>query len=94
MSMRPSELGRHCTSVQYPNHKDARAAFSRHPRRRCPRGALGVGDRASASWKERSHETQAVGSTHLPVDSQSYDALKLRFSATVGEEPEVEVVLL
>jgi hypothetical protein len=26
-----------------------------------------------------------------PCDSQSYDALQVRFSATVGEEPEVEV---
>ncbi len=26
-------------------------------------------------------------------ESQSYDALKVRFSATLGEEPEVEVAL-
>ena len=32
-------------------------------------------------------------STHLPCDSRSYDGLKVRFSATVGEEPEVEVTL-
>ena len=32
-------------------------------------------------------------STHLPCDSRSYDGLKGRFSATVGEEPEVEVTL-
>ena len=29
-----------------------------------------------------------------PRDSQPYDTLKVRFSATVGEEPEVEVVLV
>jgi hypothetical protein len=39
-------------------------------------------------------ETQAVGSTHFPRDSQSYDALKVRFSATVGEELEVKVALV
>ena len=27
-------------------------------------------------------------------DSQSYDGLKVRFSATLGEEPEVEVTLV
>jgi hypothetical protein len=40
-------------------------------------------------------EIQAVGSTHLPpCDSHTYDALKIRFSATGGEEPEVEVRLI
>ena len=29
-----------------------------------------------------------------PCDSQSYDTLPVRFSATLGEEPEVEVELL
>jgi hypothetical protein len=31
---------------------------------------------------------------HFPCDSQSYDALKVRFSATLGEEPQVEVGLV
>ena len=40
-------------------------------------------------------EIQAVVSMHLPRDSQTYEALKARFTATVGgEEPEVEVVLV
>ena len=30
----------------------------------------------------------------LPCDNQSYDALKARFSATVGEEPDVEMEAL
>ena len=38
-------------------------------------------------------EIQAVGSTS-PCDSQSYDPLKVRFCATVGEEPQVEVALV
>jgi hypothetical protein len=29
-----------------------------------------------------------------PYDSQYYEALKVRFSATVGEEPEVELTLV
>jgi hypothetical protein len=29
-----------------------------------------------------------------PCDSQSYDALEVRFSATVGQEPEIEVGLV
>jgi hypothetical protein len=29
-----------------------------------------------------------------PCDSQSYDAPKVRFSAALGEEPEVEVALV
>jgi ABC-type uncharacterized transport system permease subunit len=40
-------------------------------------------------------ETQAVGSPRTsPCDSQSYDASKVRFSATLGEEPEVEVAMV
>ena len=38
-------------------------------------------------------EIQAVGSTHPPCDSQSYDGLEIRFSTTLGEEPVVEVGL-
>ncbi len=34
---------------------------------------------------------QAVGSTHLPYAVRPYNTPKLRFSATLGEEPEVEV---
>jgi len=36
-------------------------------------------------------ETQAVCSTHLPHTLRTYNALKIRFSATLGEEPEIEV---
>jgi hypothetical protein len=38
-------------------------------------------------------ETQTVGSVHPPCDNQSYNGLKVRFSATLGEEPEIEVGL-
>ena len=39
-------------------------------------------------------ETQAVGRARTsPCDSQTYDALWVRFSATVGEGPEVELGL-
>ena len=34
------------------------------------------------------------GAKSPPRDSQSYDALKVRFSATLGQEPEVEVALV
>jgi hypothetical protein len=38
-------------------------------------------------------ETQAVGSPHTsPCDSRSYDALRVRFSAKVGEELEIAVI--
>ncbi len=36
-------------------------------------------------------EIQAVAARASPCKSQSYDDLKVRFSATLGEEPEVEV---
>jgi hypothetical protein len=32
-----------------------------------------------------------VGSTHLPVHCTNLQRPKVRFSATLGEEPEVEV---
>ncbi len=35
-----------------------------------------------------------VGSRHLPCTVRTYNAPKLRFTATVGEEPEVEVELV
>jgi hypothetical protein len=34
------------------------------------------------------------GARTCPSDSRSYDTLKVRFSATLGEEPEVEVGLV
>ncbi len=37
---------------------------------------------------------QAVGRTHSPYTVRTYNALKVRFSATLGEEPEVEVTLV
>ena len=39
-------------------------------------------------------QTQAAGSTHLPLHCTNLQHLKARFSATVGEEPEVEVALV
>jgi hypothetical protein len=39
-------------------------------------------------------ETQAAGSTHLPSTVRTDNALKVRFSATLGEEDEVEVALV
>jgi hypothetical protein len=39
-------------------------------------------------------EIQAVGSMHIPSTIRSDYTQKVRFSATVGEEPEVEVALL
>jgi hypothetical protein len=43
---------------------------------------------------KRSRKPTQVGQ-HAPprVTSRSYDALKVRFSATVGEEPEVELAI-
>jgi hypothetical protein len=35
-----------------------------------------------------------LASRTSPCDSQCYNALKVRFPATVGEEPEVELVAL
>jgi hypothetical protein len=35
--------------------------------------------------------TQAVGRTHLLCTVRSYNALKVRFSATLGEEPEIDL---
>jgi hypothetical protein len=32
-----------------------------------------------------------IGSAHFPCDSQSYNAITVRFSAKVGEEPTIEV---
>jgi hypothetical protein len=40
------------------------------------------------------YETDARGDGVAPPDSQTYDALKIRFSAMLGEEPEVDVGLL
>jgi hypothetical protein len=40
-----------------------------------------------AAWRPQAAHTS-------PCDSQSYNALKIRFSAVVGEEPEVEVALV
>jgi hypothetical protein len=34
-----------------------------------------------------------LDATSRPCDSQSYDALRVRFTATLGEEPVVDVVL-
>jgi hypothetical protein len=39
-------------------------------------------------------QTQTLDSTHFPCDSRTYNALKFHFSATVGEESEVEVALV
>jgi hypothetical protein len=45
-------------------------------------------------WSPRSCWRQSSsGARSRPCDSQSYNGLKVRFSATVGEEPEVEVAL-
>ena len=38
-------------------------------------------------------KTQAMGSALLPYTVRTGNALKVRFWATVGEEPEVEVAL-
>jgi hypothetical protein len=38
-------------------------------------------------------ETNPYAVRTSPRDSQSYDALRVRFSATLGEEPEIEVGL-
>jgi predicted ATP-binding protein involved in virulence len=39
-------------------------------------------------------EIQAVGSTHIPHTVRTDDGPRFRFSATVGQEPEVEVALV
>jgi hypothetical protein len=36
-------------------------------------------------------ETQAVGSLLLPHGKQTYNCLKVRFSSTLGENPEIEM---
>ena len=38
--------------------------------------------------------TRLFGRQVSPVDSQTYDGLKVHFSATVGEEPEIQVALM
>jgi hypothetical protein len=50
---------------------------------------------AGTEGEGRSDRTavRSVASTS-PCDSQSYDAPRVRFSATVGEEPEIEVALV
>jgi hypothetical protein len=45
------------------------------------------------AWKAFS-ETYAAGSTHFPYSVRTDDALKVRFSAKVGEDPKVEVALV
>jgi hypothetical protein len=40
------------------------------------------------------YETDARGDGAAPGDSQTYDALKIRFSAMLGKEPEIEVTLV
>jgi hypothetical protein len=44
--------------------------------------------------EERSGKSKPWAARTSPCDSQSYDAPKVRFSATVGEKPEVEVALV
>jgi hypothetical protein len=41
-------------------------------------------------WRVLGYAITAAG----PCNSRSYNGLKLRFTATVGEEPEVEVGLI
>jgi hypothetical protein len=61
----------------------------------------GAGDRAFGLYplqpppRRAFLETQAIGSTHLPLpDVRNDNAPKVRFSATRGQEPEVEVALV
>jgi hypothetical protein len=42
---------------------------------------------------ERSHKPKPYVARTSPCTKQSYNALKVRFSATLGEKPEVEVGL-
>ena len=42
----------------------------------------------------RVSRSQTVGSTRSSCDRRTYYALKVRFSVTLGEEPEVEVALV
>jgi hypothetical protein len=37
---------------------------------------------------------EAKAASTSPCDSQTYNGLMIRFSATVGEEPEIEVALV
>jgi hypothetical protein len=52
------------------------------------------GPMRSSAKKERSRKSKPQAVRTSPCDSQSYDALKVSFSATLGEEPEVEVGLV
>ena len=45
-------------------------------------------------YPQRGMVRQPRGYRSRRCDSQSHDALKVRFSATLGEEPEVEVGLV
>jgi hypothetical protein len=51
-------------------------------------------ERASAIELGVRFSTQPYPARTSPCDSQSYDAPKVCFSATVGEEPEIEVGLV
>jgi hypothetical protein len=44
--------------------------------------------------KARPRKSRPWAARTSPCDSQSYNGLKVRFSVTVGEEPEVEVGLV
>jgi hypothetical protein len=50
---------------------------------------LGTIGRLGGAW-----EPPSAGSAHVPSGVRSDNTLKVRFSAMVGEEPEVEVALL
>ena len=61
----------------------ALASYSTHPSIHTPQ-----------VLKDAFSGSQAVGSAHLPYTVRTDNAPKVRFSATLGEEPEVEVVLV
>jgi hypothetical protein len=45
-------------------------------------------------WKGCSQKPKPWAASTSPCDIRTYCGLKVRFSATVGEEPEVEVALI